>query len=60
MQCRFCAGEEPDEVRPILSLRKALKGIQAKFLIYHYPKRFNISKKRGTSHSDRSFIEGNL
>jgi hypothetical protein len=40
MRCRFCAGEKPDELRPIPSLRKALKGIQAEFLIYHCPKRF--------------------
>jgi hypothetical protein len=40
MQCRYCASEQSDYKKKILSLRKALKGIQAEFWMFNYSESF--------------------
>jgi hypothetical protein len=41
MRCRYCAGEKPDYTKRIPSLIRRLRGIQAEFLMYEYPERFD-------------------
>jgi hypothetical protein len=41
MQCRFCANEKVDYRVKILSLRKALSGIRAEFLMFNYSETFD-------------------
>src|SRR5262245_65322787 len=40
MQCRYCAGEWPDESQEF-DVIEQLKGITGEFLIYHYPEKFD-------------------